>query len=53
MAADRVAACGLTALWRGRRLAIPGLWNRLLVGSIRLAPRGLVLRVVGWLQQQR
>jgi hypothetical protein len=53
MAADTVVACGLRAAARGHPVAIPGSWNRLLASSIRFAPRGLVARIVGWMQGQR
>ncbi len=52
MTAESVADSGLRALRRGKRLAVPGLANRLLVASLRVTPRAVVLRVVRWLQEQ-
>lgn len=49
----RVAEIGYRALMRGRPLVIPGLRNRLLVFSVRLAPRRVVSRIAGRLQGVR
>ena len=40
-----VAAMGFAATTAGKRLAIPGTINRLGATVVRLAPRGLVLRI--------
>jgi short-subunit dehydrogenase len=53
MDAGRVADRGVAALLRGRRLVIPGLPNRLLTWSTRLAPRRLATAVVRRLQERR
>ena len=53
MDAARVARAGYDGMRRGRTVVIPGLRNRLLAFSIRLAPRTLVTRVVRWIQEQR
>jgi short-subunit dehydrogenase len=50
--AAAVARAGYAGLRRGKRLVIPGLANRLLVQSQRLAPRRLVTKIVRWLQQR-
>jgi len=41
---DAVAAATLRAVRQGTRLVVPGWRQRLMVGAIRLAPRGLVAR---------
>ncbi len=46
-APEEVVAVGLRALDRGRSLAIPRLINRLMVFSLRLAPRRLVAQQAG------
>jgi short-subunit dehydrogenase len=51
MNARRVAAIGYRALVRGRPVVIPGLRNRLLVFSVRLAPRRVVTRIARRLQE--
>ena len=45
-----VARAGWTALERGRRLAIPGVWNRLGSVAARAVPLPLAARVVAMLQ---
>lgn len=50
MEAERAARAGYEACLAGRRLAVPGLLNNLGLLGVRLAPRGLVLRVMGILQ---
>jgi len=47
MDADRVARAGHSGMRRGRTLVIPGLRNRVLAFSVRLAPRTLTTRVAG------
>jgi len=46
MSAERVARVGYRGAMRGKRIVIPGLMNRLMQQSIRIAPRALVTRVV-------
>jgi short-subunit dehydrogenase len=41
-----VARIGYQAMWRGKRIVVPGLMNRLLVQSVRLSPRRVVSRLV-------
>jgi short-subunit dehydrogenase len=45
MPASQVAQLGFAATMAGRRLAIPGVMNRMSATMVRLAPRGLVLRI--------
>jgi uncharacterized protein len=47
MDAGRVARAGHDGMRRGKPLVIPGLRNRLLAFSVRLAPRALAARVAG------
>jgi short-subunit dehydrogenase len=48
-----VAAAGLRAMRRGRRLVVPGWLNKVFTVAVRLAPRGLVLRVARRFQERR
>jgi short-subunit dehydrogenase len=48
-----VAAAGVRAMRRGKRLVVTGLRNRLLLFAERFAPRGLVIRAVRWMQERR
>ena len=45
-----VARAGWDALERGRRLAIPGAWNRVGAATARVVPLGVAARVVAMLQ---
>jgi short-subunit dehydrogenase len=45
LSADAVANAGYDALMAGRRVVIPGLSNRILVGSTRFAPRRLLAAI--------
>jgi short-subunit dehydrogenase len=47
MDAGRVAKVGYRALFKGKKVAVPGFYNKLLVSSIRFTPRWLVLKL-GW-----
>ena len=47
MDVGRVARAGHDGLRRGKTLVIPGLRNRALAFSVRLAPRTLATRVAG------
>ncbi len=49
--ADTVARRGYEGLMRGKRLVVSGIRNRLMVQSLRLAPRFGVLEVVRWMQE--
>ncbi|SFF82816.1 hypothetical protein SAMN04488025_10638 [Planifilum fulgidum] len=53
MDAETVAREGFRGLMSGRRVAIPGLSNRLLVGSVRFLPRGLITRIMKRIQKTR
>jgi uncharacterized protein len=52
MDAAAVARAGYAGLMKGKRLVIPGLGNKLLVQSERLAPRRLVTKIARFLQEQ-
>ncbi len=49
MDAGRVARAGHQGMRRGRTLVVPGLRNRTLAFSVRLAPRARVTRIAGHL----
>lgn len=51
MEPGRVAAAGYRGWREGRRVVVPGLLNRLGALGARLAPGGVNLRVVDWLQR--
>lgn len=51
MEADQVAMLGYRALMRGNPVMVAGLRNKLLVGSIRLSPRKLVVKMGKGLMQ--
>ena len=48
--ADAVARAGFKGLMKGKRLIIPGLFNKLTAFSHRITPRGMILKVVKWIQ---
>ena len=48
-----VARAGYRAMMRGKRIAIPGVKNKIGVQSIRVSPRALVTKVVRALQERR
>jgi len=50
MEAAEVARAGWDALDRGRRLAIPGAWNRIGAAAAQIAPPSLAARAVAMLQ---
>ena len=50
MDAMRVARSGHDGLQRGKTLVIPGVRNRVLAFSVRLAPRALVTKIAAYLQ---
>jgi short-subunit dehydrogenase len=52
MGAREVAAHAYGAMMRGERLAVPGLKNKLGVASLRVAPRGMVLRLAAALNKR-
>jgi hypothetical protein len=47
MSAEAVVEASLHGLDRGKTLVVPGLLNKLMVGSVRFAPRRVVTRVAG------
>ncbi|MFI5178793.1 MAG: SDR family NAD(P)-dependent oxidoreductase [Vicinamibacterales bacterium] len=49
MDAEAVAGAAVRGLFRGRRVIVPGVLNRLGVWVVRFSPRGAVLRVIKWL----
>ena len=53
MDSQAVARYGMRAMEHGKRVAIPGLANKLLTQSIRVTPRRLVTKIVRKLQESR
>jgi short-subunit dehydrogenase len=53
MRSEEVAKYGVTAMERGKRIAIPGVMNRLMMQSLRISPRRLVTAFVRKLQENR
>jgi hypothetical protein len=53
MEADPVARAGLRGLFKGKVVVIPGLQNKLMIQSLRIAPRALVRRITRGLQQTK
>jgi short-subunit dehydrogenase len=53
MGAHAVAVEGYRGMLAGKAIVIPGVRNRLLAGSYRLAPRGLITRVVRGIQESK
>jgi short-subunit dehydrogenase len=53
MAARPVALAGVRGMKRGDRMVVTGLRNKLLLFLERFAPRGVVLRIVRWMQEKR
>ncbi|MGH6789541.1 MAG: SDR family NAD(P)-dependent oxidoreductase [Pseudolabrys sp.] len=51
--AEQVAEAGYRGLMRGQRMVIPGLANKAITLLIRLAPRGLALKVIAARQARR
>ena len=51
--AGTVAKAGYSGMLNRRVVVIPGWPNRIIAGLVRVAPRGVVLRVVRWLQVSR
>lgn len=51
--AASVAEAGYRAMMRGRRVAVPGLGNRLLILAARFLPRGWTTSIVGSIQKER
>lgn len=53
MAVGPVCEAAFKATMKGKRLVIPGVWNKLLVFGVRFAPRRMILRIVRRFQQKR
>ena len=53
MTARAVAEAGYRGMLGGKTIVIPGFRNRLLASSYRLAPRGLITKVVRGIQERR
>ncbi len=51
--AEHVAEAGYRGLMRGQRTVVPGAINKLMILTIRFAPRGLVMALVGARQRRR
>jgi short-subunit dehydrogenase len=51
MAPSRVAVAGYQGMRKGRLIVVPGLINNLLAFVVRISPRKIVSRIVGWLNQ--
>jgi len=51
LSAHAVARAGYRGFRRGQRMVVPGVWNKVTALTPRIAPRGLVPRVVQFLQQ--
>lgn len=51
--ADRVAAAGWAAMKRGRRVAVPGIDNKIFTFLPRILPRRMVAWVAGWFLSRR
>ena len=49
MEAEVVARAAVRGLFRGRRVLVPGLANRLGTWAVRVSPRLVVLKVIAWL----
>ena len=53
MSSEEVARYGIRAMEHGKRVAIPGIANKLLTQSIRISPRRVVTTIVRKLQESR
>ncbi|HYS53963.1 MAG TPA: SDR family oxidoreductase [Thermoanaerobaculia bacterium] len=53
MDSEKVARYGIRAMEHGKRVAIPGIANRMLTQSVRISPRRLVTTIVRKLQESR
>ncbi len=53
MSSQAVARYGLSAMERGKRVAIPGVMNKLMTQSLRISPRRVVTTIVRKLQESR
>lgn len=51
MSPERVAAAGYRGWKEGRRVVVPGVLNRIAAAGARLAPDGLSMRLVDWLER--
>ncbi|MGA2668203.1 MAG: SDR family oxidoreductase [Ignavibacteria bacterium] len=53
MDAKTVASIGYRGLMKGKTIVIPGIMNKMLIGSMRISPRKLVVKIIRWLQENR
>jgi short-subunit dehydrogenase len=53
MNARTVALKGYKGLMKGKAIVIPGLFNKLLILSVRLSPRTMVAKITRWMQESR
>ncbi len=53
MSSHDVAESGFQGMMKGRRLVVPGLFNKLARGVLPFMPNGLLLPVIGRMQDQR
>ena len=53
MSSRRVARYGVQAMHHGKRVAIPGIANKVMMQSLRVSPRRLVVALVRKLQEKR
>jgi hypothetical protein len=51
--AASVAEYGFMAMMQGKRLAIPGMMNKIMATMVRFTPRGMILKVVRWMQAKK
>ncbi|OIQ71440.1 sulfoacetaldehyde reductase [mine drainage metagenome] len=47
-----VARYGVRAMERGQRVAVPGLFNRVMAASVRFTPRPVVTALAGWMMRE-
>lgn len=50
--ASKVAEYGFMAMMQGKRLAIPGMLNKIMVVAIRFLPRPVTLRLMTWMLKE-
>lgn len=53
MDAEQVALAGYKGFMKGKRAVVPGLTNRLLESTVRIVPKGMLLRMVKRLNESR
>jgi hypothetical protein len=50
---EDVAKAGYTGLMKGKEVVIPGIFNKLLIQSVRFSPRRAVTAIARWMQEDR